>query len=96
MMNLGKEVDQLILTMRKRGSALFMDAQAPRWIPRSSTDNTQHLLIWRNRDEDTVDRLRKIAGLDKNMMLALLKEIEYHDCVWVDVTADEYFIVRAK
>lgn len=96
MMGLGKEVDQLILTLRKKGSGLFMDAQAPRWIPRSSTDNTQHLLIWRNRDEDTVDRLRKIFGIDKALLLNLFREMDYHDCVWLDVTADQYFIVRSK
>lgn len=94
MMNLGKEVDQLVLTARKRETSIFMDAQAARWLPHSSTDCVQHLFIWRNRDEDSVDRLRKIAGLDKKIMLGTLKQINYHDALWIDVIADEYFILR--
>jgi energy-coupling factor transporter ATP-binding protein EcfA2 len=96
MMGLGKEVDQLLLTLRKKGSGVFMDAQAPRWIPRSSTDQTSHLLIWRNRDESVIKRLKEISGLDLPFIMALLKHIDYHDCLWIDNVADEYYVVRSK
>jgi len=97
MMGLGKEVDQLLLTTRKRGSSVWLDAQAPRWIPRSASDNTSHLLIWRNRDEASIRRLAQIMGLDFKTLIALFHSMDsYYDCIWVDSKADEFFIVRSK
>ena len=96
MMGLGKEVDQLIITTRKRGSSVWLDAQAPRWIPRSCSDNTSHLLLWRNRDEASVRRLAQIVGLDFKTLITMFRSMDYHDALWVDVKADEYFLVRSK
>lgn len=94
MMGLGKEVDQLIITIRKLRSSMFMDGQAPRWIPRSASDQTTHLLIWRNRDEAVVKRLSEIMGLPLKFLLYLFQQMEYHDCLWIDNMSDQYFIVK--
>jgi energy-coupling factor transporter ATP-binding protein EcfA2 len=96
MMGLGKEVDQLIITVRKRFSSIWLDAQAPRWIPRSCSDNTSHLVIWRNRDEASVKRLSQIVGIDFKMLLSMFRSMDYHDSIWVDVPRDEFYIVRAN
>jgi energy-coupling factor transporter ATP-binding protein EcfA2 len=96
MMGLGGEIDQLVLTMRKRGSGGFFDAQAPRWIPTSCRDNTQHVLIWPTRNEDAIRTLGRIIGVDYRIITSLFKSMDYHSALWVDVTADEYFIVRSK
>lgn len=96
MMGLGKEVDQLIITMRKRGSGAFLDAQAPRWIPTSCKDNTQHLIVWPTRNEDTIKSLGRIIGVDWRIITSLFKSMHYHDALWIDVTADQFFIIREK
>jgi len=96
MMGLGAEVDQLIITKRKHGSSIWMDAQAPRWVPRSAGDQVSHIFMWRNRDEDTLRRLKSIAGLNLNFLSDLLKGIGYYDCVWVDALNDEVFVVEGK
>jgi energy-coupling factor transporter ATP-binding protein EcfA2 len=96
MMGLGGEVDQLIITMRKRGSAAFMDAQAPRWIPTSCRDNVQHLLVWPTRNEDAIRTLGRIIGVDYRVITNLFKSMHYHDALWVDVVGDEFFIVRKQ
>ena len=96
LMNLGKEVEQLLLTLRKARSSVWMDAQAPRWIPRAATDQVSHLLIWKNRDDATVKRLREIAGLDIDLMLEMFRRMTWHDSLWVDVRREEYYIVLAK
>lgn len=94
MQGLGKEVDQLIITMRKRGSGAFLDAQAPRWIPTSCKDNVQHLVIWPTRNENAIKELGKIVGVDWRIMVSLFKSISYRDCLWLDVEGDDFFIVR--
>jgi energy-coupling factor transporter ATP-binding protein EcfA2 len=106
MLGLGKDVDQLIITLRKRRSSVWMDAQAPRWIPRSSNDQTSHILIWKVRDMATIRRLREIAGVDMDFIQELFAEFKVvqapdgtrksFDCLWIDVGADEYYIVRGK
>lgn len=94
MMGLGKEVDQLIITTRKHQTSIWVDAQAPRWVPRSTGDMTSHLLVWRNRDEGTLTRLKQICGLDLGFLSDLLKSIDYHDCIWIDNVANEMYVVR--
>ncbi len=96
MMGLGGEIDQLILTMRKRGSGAFMDAQAPRWIPTSARDNTSHVIIWPTRNEDAIKTLGRIIGIDWREVTALFKQMGFYDSLWVDVQADEFFIVRSR
>lgn len=96
MQGLGKEVDQLVITMRKRGSGLFMDAQAPRWIPTSCRDNVQHLVVWPTRNEDAIRQLGRIVGVDWRIIANLFKSMDYYDSLWVDITADEYFIIRKR
>ncbi len=96
LMNLGKELEQLLLTLRKAGSSVWMDAQAPRWIPRAATDQTQHLLVWRNRDLDVMRRLREIVGIDVSLIEHMFGQMSFHDLVWVDVKRDEYFVVNNK
>jgi hypothetical protein len=94
MMGLGKQVDQLIITMRKRGSAAFLDAQAPRWIPSSCRDNVQHLVVWPTRNEDALRQLGRIVGIDYRIIMGLFKSMHYHDALWIDVVGDQFFIVR--
>ncbi len=96
MMGLGKEVDQLIITIRKRGGAAFLDAHAPRWIPSSCKDNVQHLVVWPTRNEDAIKSLGRLIGVDWRIISNLFRSMHYHDALWVDVTADEFFIVRRK
>lgn len=96
MMGLGKEVDQLLLTLRKHRSSVFMDAQAPRWIPSSAKDQVAHLLVWRNRSEDVVRNLAKIMGLPFDFVMAQMHKLPFHGFLWVDSVRDEYFIVEEK
>ena len=96
MMGLGKEVDQLIITIRKRQSSVWMDCQAPRWIPSSCKDNTQHLVIWPTRNENAIKSLGAIVGIDHRYIMSLFRGMHYHDALWIDVVGDEFFIVRRK
>ena len=96
MMNLGKEVEQLILTLRKAGSSVWMDAQAPRWIPSAAKDQVQHLLLWRNRNKTVMKSLSDIAGLDVDVVDGMFRDMQWHEAIWVDIRADEYFLVLAS
>lgn len=103
MMNLGADLEQLILTIRKLGSSVWLDAQAPRWIPSAMKDQPTHLFIWRNRNEDVMKDLSRATGINKNSTLTTLtshlgspesKRLHYRDFLWVDGLNDEFFLVE--
>lgn len=93
MMGLGKEIEQLLLTLRKEASCVYMDAQAPRWIPSAANDQTSHVLIWKNRDKRVRQRLSEIANIDLDLFDALMNDIGRFDFIWIDSIADEVFHV---
>lgn len=96
MMGLGKDVEQLLLTLRKEGSNVWMDAQAPRWIPSAANDQTSHVLMFKNRDRRTRQRLQEIANIDMDLFDALMNDIGRFDFVWVDSLRDEIFHVTGR
>lgn len=96
LMGLGKWVEGLLLTARAAGNSIWLDAQAPRWIPRAASDQISHLFIFANRDIDTIRRLREIAGLDMQMVQAVMEQMAFHEVLWIDVKRDEYFLVEEK
>lgn len=93
MMGLGKDVEQLLLTLRKEASSVFMDAQAPRWIPSAANDQTSHVLIFKNRDKRVQQRLSEIANIDMDLFKFLMNDIGRFDFVWIDSIADEIYHV---
>lgn len=93
MMGLGKEIEQLLLTLRKEGSTVIMDGQAPRWIPSAANDQTSHVLIFKNRDKRVRQRLAEIANIDMELFEFLMNTIGRFDCVWIDSIADEIYHV---
>lgn len=96
MMNLGKDVEQLLLTLRKEASSVVMDAQAPRWIPSAANDQTSHVLIWKNRDRRTRQRLQEIANIDMDLFDALMNDIDRYDFIWIDSLRDEVYHVTGN
>lgn len=94
MMGLGKPVEAHLLTARSRDDSLWLDAQAPRWIPRAAADQVSHLFVFKNRDIDVVRRLREIAGLDMYTVQWIMSQLAWHEILWVDVRRDEYFIIE--
>jgi hypothetical protein len=103
LMNLGAEIEQLILTIRKLESSVWLDAQAPRWIPSAVKDQPTHLLIWRNRNEDVMKDLARATGINRSSTMSIFssnastpeeKRKHYRDFIWVDGLADEWFLVE--
>ena len=96
MMNLGKEVEQLLLTLRKEKSNVYMDGQAPRWIPSAANDQTSHVLIWKNRDKRTRKRLEEIANVDTELFDAIMNDLDRYDFIWIDSIRDELYHVLGR
>lgn len=93
---LGRHVEWLMLTLRSRGSGVWVDAQRPSWIPRAASDQTRSVIVFRNTDLGTVDRLRQTVSLPMNQILPLMGDMERHDFLWFDSITDELFYVEGE
>lgn len=92
--NLGKEVEWLILTLRHRKSSVWVDAQRPSWIPRAAGDQSRSVVLFKNTDLDTVDRLRKIISLPSiKLIQPIFGQMAKHDFLWYDGLEEELFYV---
>lgn len=94
MMGLGKPVEAHLLTARSRDCSMWLDAQAPRWIPRAAADQTSHVFVFRNRDRDVQKRLAEITGFDARWFAAVVGQLKWHEIIWVDVRRDEAFLIE--
>ena len=94
---LGKEVEWLILTLRSRDSSVWVDAQRPSWVPRASGDQARSIILFKNADLGTVDRLAEIVSLPRKEVSSLFSEMRgqdrKHDFLWFDAIEEELFYV---
>jgi len=91
--NCGGEVEWLTLTLRKFGSSLWMDAQRPAWIPRAAEDQVTNVVLFKNTDLGTVQRLHEVISLPMQTIEPLMLEMGRHDFLWMDGPEDDIFFV---
>ena len=91
--NLGKEVEWLILTLRSRRSSVWVDAQRPSWVPRAAGDQSRSVVLFKNSDLGTVDRLAEIVSLPLRAVKPLFAQMGRHDFLWYDGLEEELFYV---
>lgn len=93
MMGLGKLVEQILITGRSRNTSVMSAIQAPRWAPRAAYDQSSHVLLWRQRDKPALKRISEISGVDTDEVVDIVKNLEFHEFVWVDTVRDNLYIV---
>lgn len=96
MMQLGKALEELLILGRSRGVSVVSAIQVPRWAPRAAYDQASHVLLWRQRDEAAIKRIREISGVDAGELVPIVKALEFHEFVWIDAARDEYYVVSAN
>jgi energy-coupling factor transporter ATP-binding protein EcfA2 len=62
MMNLGGIIELNLIAARNKGVSILTSFQAPRWVPRAASDQSEWLFVFPSRDRDVVDRLAEMAG----------------------------------
>lgn len=65
MMNLGTEVEELLIAARDKGLSVVTLFQAPRWVPRAASDMASWVFVGMTRDVDVISRLAEILGRPK-------------------------------
>ena len=96
MMGLGKLIEADLLMGRSRDLSIVSSIQVPRWAPRAAYDQASHVLMWRQRDLPSLRRIGEISGVDTRKVMNAVKELAFHEFLWVDAARDRLFKVGAQ
>lgn len=83
MMDLGTEVETLLIAARDRGVSVVTLFQAPRWVPRAAVDQCGWVLVGLTRDHDVVDRLAEILGRSRAEIHGAIDGLASRDYSWL-------------
>lgn len=62
MFNLGKPIEQLLITARKNRTSVMTSFQAPAWVPKASTRQSSFIAMWPTRDINMIKNVAEAAG----------------------------------
>lgn len=62
MFNLGKPIEQLLITARKNKTSVMTSFQAPAWVPKASTRQSRLIAMWPTRDINMIKNVAEAAG----------------------------------
>lgn len=96
-MDLGGDVENLILVSRYQGTSVIGASQAPRWIPHAMYDQAVHAFFFNNRDHLVVQRLAEIAGgADRREIAAIVRNLRHREVLYVGGANRRMIVTKAK
>lgn len=79
MFNLGKPVEQLLITARKNRTSVVTSFQAPAWVPKASTRQAGFIAMWPTRDINMIKNVAEAAGRPWRQLAEAVYELpKYH------------------
>lgn len=83
MMNLGGNVEIILVAARNRGVSLVSSFQRPANVPRAASEMSTWFIVFYTRDRDTVDRLAEMAGRPTAEIRGMVKGLpEFHTLIF--------------
>jgi hypothetical protein len=74
-----KEIEQLLIAARTRGTSVVTAFQAPAWVPKAGTRQASFVVVWGNRDRDMLKTISSAMGRPWRDLEAMVDELpEYH------------------
>jgi hypothetical protein len=93
-MRLGGKIHRLMVAGRSRNTTVMSAAQMGTNVPRSAYQQSQHFLLWRQRDRDALRRVSDISG-DTDLIRAEMGKLGYHEFLYVNAVKDTVYRVAA-
>lgn len=75
MFNLGKPIEQLLVSARAKGTSVVTAYQAPAWVPRAATRQAWGVAIWPTRDIAMIKSIAESMGRDFREVLTIVREL---------------------
>ncbi len=83
LMDLGTDVERLLIAARDKGVSVVTLFQAPRWVPRAAMDQCEWIFIGLTRDRDVVERLAEILGRARPEVQGAIDGLSSRDYAWL-------------
>lgn len=95
-LGLTDEVMLLWLQGRSQGNTVVCGTQRPRHVPLEAYDQATHLFFWHDPDHDNVERVAKIASLNRRAVLATVPNLPHHDVLYVNTVTGDTFVTNTR
>lgn len=83
MMDLGAEVETLLIAARDKAVSVIVLFQAPRNVPRAGVDQCEYIWIALTRDRDVIERLAEILGRSTVEVEGAIQGLMSRDFTWI-------------
>lgn len=95
---LGLTDEMMILWLqgRSQGNTVVCGTQRPRHVPLEAYDQATHLFFWHDPDHDNVERVAKIASLNRRAVQHTVPRLPHHDVLYVNVLTGEMFVTNTR
>lgn len=93
MMNLGPEIETLLIAARDKGITVVTSYQAPAWVPTAASRQATWIVLWPTRDINVVKSLSAIVGRSWQMLWSAMRALPPHHVLIVGRNPHEPMIV---
>lgn len=92
-MGLGKYIGPLLRTKRYDGMSVITATQYPTWIPLSSYRESTHRWLFPIRDEDSQEKLGRIAG-NRKLLIPVLDSLKRYEFLYYHAPSGRYVVSK--
>lgn len=82
-LGLEEEAQILWLQGRSLGITVVAGTQRPRWVPLEAYDMADHLFFWRETDNENVERIASLAGVNRALVAETVPRLRPHEFLYV-------------
>lgn len=83
MFNLGKQIEQLLISARKNGTSVVTAYQAPAWVSHAATRQAWGTAIWPTRDRAMIQAVAQGMGRDWRQLAAAIDALEQYFAIFI-------------
>lgn len=83
MFNLGKPIEQLLVSARSNGTSVVTSFQAPAWVPRAATRQAWGVVIFSTRDRAMIKSIAESMGRDWHTLATIVDELPQFFAIFI-------------
>ncbi len=83
MMNLGRDIERMLITARRAGTSVVTSYQAPAWVSKHASRQAGLITVWPTGDDDSVRSVARSMGRDWRTVGAAIDELPPFYCVTI-------------
>jgi hypothetical protein len=95
-LKIGAPVDRLLRQGRSQGNSMFLATQRPRHVTLHAYEQATHLFIWRMADMGNIIRAAELAGVNRQLVSAIVPTLGEHDVLYINTITGNTFTTNTR